>query len=499
MLTGGYTDSSGQSHGFIATPIPNPPPQVLYAGGAVTGDITEITSGGVQSTLAQLPVYSAGMAFDRAGDLFIGDSDGNVYESIAGGAPIVFAANVGGGVGGLAINSAGNLFVANGIGAYGNDGNGDIYEFTPGGVKSIFASLGEAQNLAFDGAGNLFVSQSYGGNIIKITPSGTQSTFASGLNYPEGLTFDNSGNLYVSVSYSGAILKIAPNGTQTTFATGLSYPGGLAFDNAGNLFEADAGNHAIYEFATDGTRSTFASLPNGGEYLVFGPPLPPQPASPVVKCKDVTVSAGADCSANASIDDGSYDPNPGDTITLSQSPAGPYPLGTTPVTLTVTDNHGASSSCTATVTVVDTTPPTIACPADISIGCGVDLLVPVSFSATATDNCDPSPTITCSPASGSRFPIGTTIVTCSATDASGKSLHFAPSPVHTSAIGFWQAFSRLSRARDATGGSFANPVRTFKAGSTIPVKFTASCGGSPVATGIHTLRAAPPVIAPPPP
>jgi hypothetical protein len=42
---------------------------------------------------------------------------------------------------------------------------------------------------------------------------------------------------------------------------------------------------------------------------------------------------------------------------------------------------------------------------------------------------------------------------------------------------------------DATGGSFATPLRTLKLKSTIPVKFTASCEGSPVVTGIHTLQA----------
>ena len=38
---------------------------------------------------------------------------------------------------------------------------------------------------------------------------------------------------------------------------------------------------------------------------------------------------------------------------------------------------------------------------------------------------------------------------------------------------------------DATGGSFATPVRTFKAGSTIPVKFSATSEGAPVTTGIQ--------------
>ena len=39
---------------------------------------------------------------------------------------------------------------------------------------------------------------------------------------------------------------------------------------------------------------------------------------------------------------------------------------------------------------------------------------------TATDNCDPSPTVVCAPASGSVFPVGTTTVTCTATDACGN-------------------------------------------------------------------------------
>ena len=43
---------------------------------------------------------------------------------------------------------------------------------------------------------------------------------------------------------------------------------------------------------------------------------------------------------------------------------------------------------------------------------------------------------------------------------------------------------------DATGGTCGNSLRTFKLGSSIPVKFILTCGGTPVATGIHTLSAA---------
>jgi hypothetical protein len=79
---------------------------------------------------------------------------------------------------------------------------------------------------------------------------------------------------------------------------------------------------------------------------------------PTAICQVVTVAADANCTADAVIDNGSFDPD-GDAVTLAQSPPGPYPLGSTLVTLTVTDIEGASSQCTGTVTVVDEAPPTI--------------------------------------------------------------------------------------------------------------------------------------------
>ncbi|MSU64036.1 MAG: hypothetical protein EXS31_16860 [Pedosphaera sp.] len=51
----------------------------------------------------------------------------------------------------------------------------------------------------------------------------------------------------------------------------------------------------------------------------------------------------------------------------------------------------------------------------------------------------------------------------------------------------FQGFNSPIGGADATGGSFADPLRTYKLGSTIPVKFSATCAGAPVLTGIHTL------------
>lgn len=116
--------------------------------------------------------------------------------------------------------------------------------------------------------------------------------------------------------------------------------------------------------------------------------------APVAMCASTTVAAGPSCTASTSVDNGSFDPDSGDTITLSQSPPGPYPLGTTSVTLTVTDNHGASSQCTATVTVVDNTPPTISGPSTSPsvLWPPNHKMIDVTINYTATDSCGP---VTC--------------------------------------------------------------------------------------------------------
>ncbi len=97
---------------------------------------------------------------------------------------------------------------------------------------------------------------------------------------------------------------------------------------------------------------------------------------------------------------------------------GPFPLGTTPVQCAATDAHGNSTSATFKVVVDDTTAPTlsglspnISAQATTSGGAVVTYPLP-----TATDAVDPSPTVSCSPASGSTFALGTTTVSCSARD-----------------------------------------------------------------------------------
>lgn len=98
-----------------------------------------------------------------------------------------------------------------------------------------------------------------------------------------------------------------------------------------------------------------------------------------------------------------------------------FPLGTTNVTLTVTDDKGASNSCTGMVTVVDNQAPTITCPVAQVIDATGPSGAVATFSPTVSDNCSGAIGVSCTPASGSTFPIGSTSVSCSATDGSGNS------------------------------------------------------------------------------
>ena len=80
---------------------------------------------------------------------------------------------------------------------------------------------------------------------------------------------------------------------------------------------------------------------------------------PVALAHNVTVTAATPGgTANASIDNGSSDPD-GDALTITQTPAGPYPQGDTTVLLTVTDTKGATAQASAVVTVTNAVAPVI--------------------------------------------------------------------------------------------------------------------------------------------
>ena len=100
-----------------------------------------------------------------------------------------------------------------------------------------------------------------------------------------------------------------------------------------------------------------------------------------------------------------------------------FPLGTTLVSCTAHDAAGNVGTNAFTVTVRDTTPPTLHLPGPITVSADANCTAVVTYTATATDIVDVTDTVVCTPASGSTFVLGTTTVNCSSTDAHGNTAH----------------------------------------------------------------------------
>ena len=80
---------------------------------------------------------------------------------------------------------------------------------------------------------------------------------------------------------------------------------------------------------------------------------------------------------------------------------------------------GNTNSCSFTLDVVDTTPPTISCPTDVTVECGQPTDPSATGTATASDTCDSNPTVTFTDATSGTCP-NVIYRTWSAVDASGN-------------------------------------------------------------------------------
>jgi len=160
---------------------------------------------------------------------------------------------------------------------------------------------------------------------------------------------------------------------------------------------------------------------------------------------------------------------PGVSVARGGVPAGNlFPVGETTVTYTATDASGNTATAQQKVTVVDNTPPVVVPPPNVTAFLPLNSTatsMPVTYPnpATATDNCAGAITLNYSPASGSVFPVGTSTVTVTATDAHNNSAQatFTVSVLYN----FEGFFSPIS-----------NPptLNQVTAGRSVPVKFSLS-------------------------
>jgi len=138
-------------------------------------------------------------------------------------------------------------------------------------------------------------------------------------------------------------------------------------------------------------------------------------------------------------------------LVATASPNGPFPVGTTTVTWSATDAAGNTGTATQLVTVTDTTPPVIAPPADVTATSPDNQPVAVNIGqATATDIF----AVTISNDAPATFPVGTTTVTWTATDANGNSatatqLVTVSAPVATEAV-YWHHNDHLGTPQAMT-------------------------------------------------
>jgi uncharacterized protein (TIGR03437 family) len=303
-------------------------PNGLISTAAGTG-IAGYSGDGGPATAAQL-AFPAGLALDRAGNLYIADSQNERIREVVATGQIVTA------VGGksnlalltpiaVAVDAAGDIYIAE---AYAL-----VYEFTPAGAwigaagTSIAGFSGDggpataAQlvlplDLSVDLAGNLYIADEH--RVREVNTKGIIATIAGAdymyaigdggaatsaeLYLPSAVALDGAGNLYIADTGTNRVRQVSSAGTITTVAgTGVASPGGeatpatgtslmtpagVAIDQFGNLLIAETGANRIRQVAADGRIRTIVGTGVAGLGSEFMPPTQTQLSAPRGICLD---------------------------------------------------------------------------------------------------------------------------------------------------------------------------------------------------------------------
>ena len=228
-------------------------------------------------------------------------------------------------------------------------------------------------------------------------------------------------------------------------------------------------------FALGFTTVTCDAFDGAGHHVSEGFSVEVRDTTPprIVPPADITVTGGP-TGARVTFTVSASDLVDGPNVPVSCDPASGsnFAAGTTTVSCTATDSHtNTSPPATFHVTVVnpvDTTPPIVTVPADMNVFATTNCGAVVKFTASAVDNVDGVRSVTCKPASGTTFPLGTTTVTCSATD---KAKNVGKATFKVNVTLSWSGFQPPIKP-DGTS--------SFKKGTSVSVKFKLTGASAPI-------------------
>jgi len=262
-------------------------------------EIERVSAAGALSVVGH--ARSWGIAFAPASAVFFSDGSRFVKRMTAAGAVTTIAGNVYEGVPtfGSARASAFVPPLDIGVDATGNvyvpTDSAVVYKVSSAGVLSRFAGTGAdgsivpgparntplgANAAAVGPGGNVYMTDTAAGDIVRVTPSGTLSIFTHAVPQPWGLTVDHAGNVFTFSTATLKIYKVTPSGQVTVVAgnggsgrpapgpalsTPTGYPYGLAVDSHDNLYWAPSytTNRTVVKVTPAGALSIIANLPVG--------------------------------------------------------------------------------------------------------------------------------------------------------------------------------------------------------------------------------------------
>jgi hypothetical protein len=325
--SGGPFGGSGGSRGEGGTTTPSPGTLSIVAGNGESGPPTPGPA--TQSELGQ----PTDVAVDSHGNLYVTDLKSDVVEEVTSSGQLsIFAGQVGqsgtptpgaatgsdfdlsdgGTCGGIAVNRAGDVYVA-------DCGNDVVEEVTPSGQLSIVAGqvgqagtptpgpatssdLDDPAGVAVDGSGNLYIADNGNDVVEKVTPAGQLSIIAGevGQDGPPtpgpatsseigsvDIAADAVGDVYIADAGSDVVEKVTPAGQLSIIAgeVGQDGPptpgpatgsdldfggcGQVAVDGVGDVYVADCGNDVVEEVTPSGQLSIVA-----GQAGQYGLPTP---------------------------------------------------------------------------------------------------------------------------------------------------------------------------------------------------------------------------------